>query len=227
MAWLYVSPSDRAAARCDGCTDSIPARYTSVTYAVYTSVSAMIPYVTGERFETNESCNPGRPKPTRNATMMIGVPRKKSVYATAKTRNGAAPRPGRPRTMAMPRASTRTSASAITIIRMFTWKPAQTSGSASLKLCGLKNLSRTSRRACMSRGLLQDGDLGEVDREPLLLQLRDRPVRPELLDRCVELRNELRALLEDSAVLLVRDDLAGNGAVLAGVRLALRRDDRR
>src|SRR3954447_19592182 len=39
----YESPSDRAAARWLGCTDSIPARYTSVTYAVYTSVRVMIP----------------------------------------------------------------------------------------------------------------------------------------------------------------------------------------
>src|SRR3954471_7268319 len=186
----------------------------------------MLPYVTGDRFETNESCRPGRPNPTRNATMMIGVPRKKSVYATAKTRNGAAPRPGRPRTMAMPRASTRTSASAITIIRMFTWKPAQTSGSASLKLCGLKNLSRTSRRAFIS-SLLQYGHLREVDREPLLLQLRDRPVRPQRLDRRVDHRLQLRALLEHRAVLLVRDDLSRNGAVLAGARLTLARDDRR
>src|SRR4051812_42875425 len=30
----YESPSDRAAARWLACTDSIPARYTSVTYAV-------------------------------------------------------------------------------------------------------------------------------------------------------------------------------------------------
>src|SRR4051812_26152859 len=186
----------------------------------------MIPYVTGDRFETNDSCRPGSPNPTRNATMMIGVPRKKSVYATAKTRNGAAPRPGRPRTMAMPRASTRTSVSAITIIRMFTWKPAQTSGSASLKLCGLKNLSRTSRRAFIS-SLLQYGHLREVDREPLLLQLRDRPVRPQRLDCRVDHRLQLRALLEHRAVLLVRDDLSRDGAVLAGARLPLARDDRR
>ena len=34
IAWAYVSPSERAAIRCDWCTDSIPARKTSVTYAV-------------------------------------------------------------------------------------------------------------------------------------------------------------------------------------------------
>jgi hypothetical protein len=39
----------------------------------------MIPYVTNERLEMKPSCKPGRPKPTMNATMMIGVPRKKSV----------------------------------------------------------------------------------------------------------------------------------------------------
>src|SRR5947199_10508022 len=101
----------------------------------------------------------------------------------------------------MPRASTSTSASAITIIFRFTWKPAQTSGSASRKLCGLKNLSRTSRRACIVRALFQVRQLREVDCEPLLLQLGDRAVRPELLDRGVDQRLQLRALLEDGAVL--------------------------
>jgi hypothetical protein len=39
----------------------------------------MIPYVTNERRETKPICRPGSPKPTMKATMMIGVPRKKSV----------------------------------------------------------------------------------------------------------------------------------------------------
>ena len=33
IACARVSPSERAAATCDGCTDSIPARNTSATYA--------------------------------------------------------------------------------------------------------------------------------------------------------------------------------------------------
>ena len=79
----------------------------------------------------------------KNATMMIGVPRKKSVYAIARARSGFAPGPGRPRTIASASANTRTSASAITIMWRFTWKPAHTSGSASVKLCGLKNACAT------------------------------------------------------------------------------------
>ena len=63
-----VHPSQRSAARSLG-----------LTYAVYTSVSAMIPYTVNERFEMNPSCNPGSPKPTMSVTRMSGVPRKKSV----------------------------------------------------------------------------------------------------------------------------------------------------
>ena len=61
-ACAYVRPRERAAERWLGCTDSIPARKTSLTYAVYTSVSAMIPYTVNERFEMKPSCRPGRPK---------------------------------------------------------------------------------------------------------------------------------------------------------------------
>ena len=72
--------------------------------------------------------SPGSPKPTRNATRINGVPRKKSVYTIARARSGLAPRPGRPRTTAMARAKTSTSASATTISLRFTWKPAQMFG---------------------------------------------------------------------------------------------------
>src|SRR5947209_2963304 len=104
-------------------------------------------------------------------------------------------------------ANTRTSASATNIIRRFTWKPAHTSGRASVKLCGLKNAWRTWCSACISMPLLQDGDLREVEVEPLLLELADRAVRRQRLEGRVDRTEQLRALLEHGAVLLVRDDL--------------------
>src|SRR5436305_1542200 len=79
----------------------------------------------------------------------------------------------------MPSARTRTSTSATNIILRFTWKPAHTSGSATRKLCGLKNALRTSWNACTGRppgsvySLLERRDLREVQVEALRLELRD------------------------------------------------------
>src|SRR5882757_2077949 len=98
------------------------------------------------------------------------------------------------------RANTRTSASAMNIIRRFTWKPAHTSGSASVKLCGLKNAWRTWCSGRMS-SLLQDRDGGEVEVEPLLLELADGAVGRERLHGRVHGPEQRRALLEHRAVL--------------------------
>src|SRR6185437_12330438 len=156
---------------------------------------------------------------------MIGVPRKKSVYAIARARSGLAPGPGRPRTIAIPSASTSTSASAITIIFRFSWNPAQTSGMASVKLWRLKKAWSTCWSACIER-LVQGRDLGEVEVEPLLLELADRAVLGQRGERLVDDRQQLRALLEHGAVLLVRVDLTRNGTELRRVLLLLERDER-
>src|ERR1022692_831826 len=156
--------------------------------------------------------------------MMIGVPRKKSVYTIARARSGFAPGPGSPRTMAIASANTRTRTSAITIMWRFTWKPAHTSGNASVKLCGLKNAWATWCSACMS--LVQGRDRREVEVEPLLLELGDRAVGGELLHHRVDRHRQLRALLEHRPVLLVRGDLSGHRAEPARVLLLLQRDER-
>src|SRR5437763_7745729 len=132
----------------------------------------------------------------------------------------------------MPSASTRTSTSATNIILRFTWKPAHTSGSATRKLCGLKNALRTSWNACTGRppgsvySLLERRDLREVQVEPLRLELRDRPVLRQRPDRTADHRRQLRVLLEHGAVLLLRHDLAGDRPVRGRLRLLLQRDDR-
>ena len=74
-----------------------------------------------------------------------------SVYTTARPRSGAAPRPGRPRTIAIASAKTSTSASARNIIFRFTVNPDQTSGSDSRALDGLKKAWRTLWSACTFR----------------------------------------------------------------------------
>src|ERR1700730_488166 len=174
------------------------------------------------------SWSPGSQRPRRYATRMSGVPRKRSVYTTARPRSGAAPRPGRPRTIAIASANTSTSPSARNIIFRFTVNPAHTSGSERRALDGLKKAWRTLWSACTVRSFLfQVRELGEVEVEPLLLELGDRPVGPELLDRGVELRCQLRALWQDGTVLLVGDDLAAYGPVGARLGLLLRGDDRR
>src|SRR4051794_34777362 len=127
----------------------------------------------------------------------------------------------------MPSAKTSTSASAANIISRFSLKPAQRSGSASRALEGLKKAWRTLCRASTCRRLLQVRQLREVEVEPLLLQLRDRAVRPQLLDPGVQLRGQLAALLEHGAVLLVGHDLAADRPVGARLRLLLRGNDRR
>src|SRR5437763_6829692 len=99
----------------------------------------------------------------------------------------------------MASAKIKTSTSATTIIFRLTWKPAHTSGSATRKLCGLKKALRTSWNACTgfqpwSVSLLQSRNCREVQVEPLLLELRDRPVLRQPLDRGADGRRQLRAL---------------------------------
>ena len=79
------------------------------------------------------------------------MPRNRSVYTTARPRSGAAPRPGRPRTIAIASAKTSTSASARNIIFRFTVNPDQTSGRDSRALDGLKKAWRTLWSACTFR----------------------------------------------------------------------------
>ncbi len=90
----------------------------------------------------NPAFSAGSPPMTIRRTSTSGTPRKMSVYTTAATRTGAAARPGRPRTIAMTSAKTRTSASATTISLMLVWNPSQTWGTARRKSSGLKNVCR-------------------------------------------------------------------------------------
>src|SRR5947207_4978596 len=92
----------------------------------------------------------------------------------------------------------------------FTRKPDQMSGSDWRNANGL---AKSWRTRCTAARLLQDGDLRDVDREPLLLELPDRLVLRQLANRLRQVRRELRPLPEHRAVLLVRDDLAGDRAV--------------
>ena len=71
-------PSERAAASWLGCTDSIPARYTSETYAVYTRTSETTAQKNGESgIQLTPSA--GMPKPSMMMIRIVGTPRKKSV----------------------------------------------------------------------------------------------------------------------------------------------------
>src|SRR2546427_4219293 len=142
------------------------------------------------------------------ATIVRGVPRKKSVYRIARPRSGFVPRPGRPLTIAMSNASTSTKASAITIMWTLIRKPDQMSGSAWRNANGSANAWRT-RCMLVRLRLLQHGDFRDVDREPLLLELPDRLVLRQRLDRGRDERRQLRSFRQHRAVLLVRDDLAG------------------
>src|SRR5471032_1630895 len=83
------------------------------------------------------------------------------------------------------------------------------------------DLRRSSRS---TSALLEDPYFGE--RKPFLLQPVDRAVCLEGLDRLVEERLQLAALVQDGSVGFVRDDLPGHPAVGARLLLALRDDDR-
>src|SRR5690242_3749027 len=111
--------------------------------------------------------------------------------------------------MASARISTRISA--ITIIFRLIRNPAQTSGRAWRKFAGEKKALMTLSTAS-SGSLLDDVQAGEVQVEPLLLQLRDRAVLGQGDDRGVDRRAQLAALLEDGAVVLVGDDRADDRA---------------
>ena len=75
---MRLSPSERAAAVWLGCTDSMPARYTSATYAEYTSVSATMAQKQSE-FGHPLSSSAGIPYPRRKMTRIVGTPRNRSV----------------------------------------------------------------------------------------------------------------------------------------------------
>src|ERR1051325_9497548 len=112
------------------------------------------------------------------------------------------------------------------IIFRFTWKPAHTSGIASVKLCRLKNAWRTWCSACMFSRLLQDRHRREVEVEPLLLEPADCAVPGQRLHDTVHGRQQLRALLQDGAVLLVGHYLPGHRTELRRVLLLLEADQR-
>ena len=61
-AWPCERPSDRAAAAWLGCTESMPARYTSETYAEYTRTSETMPQKSGS-IGTPGSPSAGTPNP--------------------------------------------------------------------------------------------------------------------------------------------------------------------
>src|SRR5438045_993838 len=88
----------------------------------------------------------------------------------------------------------------------------------------MKNTWRTWCSACID-SLLEDRHLREVDLEPLLLELPDGSVLRQLRDRPVDDRRQLRALLQHGAVLLVRDELAGDRAERSRLRLRLEQDE--
>src|SRR2546423_4406013 len=142
------------------------------------------------------------------ATIVSGVPRKKSVYRIARPRSGFAPRPGNPLTIARTSASTSTRASAITIMWTLIRKPDQMSGSAWRNANGSANAWRT--RCIVLSCLLQHGDLRDIDCEPLLLQLADRAVRRQGLDRARDARRQLGSLRKHGAILLVGHDLTSD-----------------
>ena len=60
----WVSPSARAAARWLGCTERMPERITSATYAAYVRLRAIVPRITV--FDGSHGIpSAGMPKPTR------------------------------------------------------------------------------------------------------------------------------------------------------------------
>src|SRR5437879_1903468 len=165
-------------------------------------------------------------------TRMSGVPRNMSVYAIASQRSGAAPRPGRPRTIASIRANTSTSASATSISSRLSLKPVHTAGTERRKSSGPKNSCRkwpipTSSVPRPRLRLLQDRDAVRVVALPLLGELADRSVRLQRPDRLVHERDQRTMQLEDGAVPLVGVDLSDDAAVGARFLGGLRLDDRR
>jgi hypothetical protein len=73
----------------------------------------------------------GRPKQTKKKTRISGMPRKKSMYTTARTRNGSPARPGATRMSTSTSAQSSTATSATSIILMLIRNPSRISG----KLC--------------------------------------------------------------------------------------------
>src|SRR5690242_12847027 len=107
--------------------------------------------------------------------------------------------------MAMASAKMSTRISAMIIIFRLMTKPAQTSGNACRKFGGEKNASRTLCTAARP-SLLDDLEAGEVQVEPLLLQLGHRAVLGQRGDGGVDRRAQLAPLLEHGPVVLVGDD---------------------
>src|SRR2546423_9626240 len=219
----------------------MPARYTSDTYAVYTSTSATIPQNVVES-GTCFSCSAGAPKPSIAITRIVGTPRKKSAYAMPSRRRGNAAGPGRLRTTASSSAKTRMNTSAMEKIFTFNRNAREISGSELLNCPQSKKVRRTSCQpgACVIASassvktatvlriaieiarrpsppditlprileprfsfsaLLQDGRAADL-REPLVLDLGQRPVRLQLRDRLVDATHERVPLLEDHAEVL-------------------------
>ena len=111
--WKRVSPSERAAASWLGCTDSMPARYTSDTYAEYTRTSATVAQKISDSGSTPR-WSAGMPDAEHaGSTRIVGTPRKTSAYTIASARIGKNTGPGRLRSTAIPSAATRMIASAI------------------------------------------------------------------------------------------------------------------
>ena len=79
IAWPDESPSERAAARCDSCTLSMPERKTSATYAEYDTTSATDPQMMNLPYQSGVCRIPGTPKPSRRIHRITGIPRTMSV----------------------------------------------------------------------------------------------------------------------------------------------------
>ena len=99
------------------------------------------------------------------------------------------------------------------IICRFIWKPAQTSGSASVKLCGLKNAWRTWCSACIALGYFRTGTFEKSRLNHFFWSFPTVPFGVSVFDRAVETSGvSFEPFCEHRAVLLVRDDLAARPA---------------
>src|SRR5215212_9009413 len=219
-------PSERAAARWLGCTDSIPARSTSATYAEYERISATPPR-TAKSVGMPCSRRPGTPRPTISSTRISGRPRKRSTYTVAIARSGQKTGPRRVRRTATSRPKARMNTEQTRNSLMFSSSPAATSGRAARASARLKNASRTrgqpgadvtavertpATAIVLSAAIiadrrtrtcsLQDGCAGRV-RQPLLLQLLQGAVGPQGVDGLRDAGGQRAALLEQQAELLL------------------------
>src|SRR5438094_5654073 len=160
---------------------------------------------------------------------MVGIPRNRSVYSTANSRNGKSTGPGSPLSTAIASAKTRISASAMQKMRMFSRKACPTSGNELSKSFRSKNAFRTSGQPAeltTTMATIAKNTTVLVTAIPMLRaprrspRIRDRrsprPVSASALTR-------RRVLLQDGSVRLARQPLLLDLRKLA---IALQRGER-